>query len=396
MSSKIVIFLLAVLVLLSFRVYPHLQQKVTNENQLTGTITTQPYVKAEKIVFWLGASKVETSYQYLEVGDKVRLGGRYKEERYFLAKTVEKLEAGFFERTLSPIRNHLANSLSADLPQREASLLVGMVLGIKTNLEQSFKEDLLATGTLHVVVVSGFNITLVAGLALYLSPWLGRKQASILGIILICFYTLIVGPSLPTLRATFMGLIGLLAMITGRKDVAIYSLILVGSGFILINPEVIFDISFQLSFLATFGLVVLRPLLQPYFKKLPKLIAEGLSTSLAAQLLVIPIIFYHFGNVSLLSPVVNSLVIWLVPVITILGFVMIIFAVVSNSLAELISYLVYLPVWTFAEVVSFFGNFRQSLISLAPQNFLLLLGYYLVLSSVLLNRIIHVNKNKYI
>lgn len=371
-----VFLLLLILVLRVFFFFAH--AKPASNQELTGSVSTQPYARGDDLIFWIGQTKVKAVYADLSLGDKVVLAGKYEVDKEFVASRVKLIKADFLTSLSKNFRENLASRVSRYLPTREAGLLNGMVLGVKTSLQSDFKKSLISTGTIHVVVVSGFNVALVAGLAVYLASWIGRKKASLLGVLLIAFYIFVVGLSWPAIRAALMGTISLLAVLTGKKETPAYSLLLVGVVLVLLSPASLFDISFQLSFLATLSLICFNDYLRNKSTFLPRVFGDGFATTLAAQVLVIPIIFFYFGKISLLSPLVNALVIWLVPLTTMIGFVFIGAVLVSSILAQLIGYLIFIPLWLFSEVVIWFGKLTWFNLSLPQTSWFLLLGYYLI------------------
>lgn len=153
---------------------------------------------------------------------------------------------------------------------------------------------------------------------------------------------------------------------------------------LLFNPEYLFDVSFQLSFAATLGVLFFTGFFESKFRKSPKFLRDSLATSLAAQILVVPLIFYYFGQVSLMSPIVNTLVLWTVPVSTVIGFMFLLASFVLGTLANLISYVLIFPLSIFTLVVDFFGRFSFLVLNLEKDNLVSTAGYYLVVFSFVL------------
>jgi competence protein ComEC len=154
----------------------------------------------------------------------------------------------------------------------------------------------------------------------------GRRLRFIITIGSIVFFSLLTGLSASVIRASLMGGLTVLAMFGGRK--ADILLVLFFSGFLMVlfNPRILFwDVSFQLSFLATLGLIVFMPFMQRFaekdiFKKIPAFVVEGLTVTLAAQVFTTPVILYYFGRLSLVAPVTNVLFLPLIPWIMMFSF----------------------------------------------------------------------------
>ena len=324
--------------------------------------------------------KVSSSQVY-SYGDILEIKGQLENAR-LNSPDIKVIGQSTFHRSLFLIRSRLKEKIFKALPQPQASLLAGILLGAREDLPGDFRENLIKTGTIHVVVVSGYNIAVVGGFLASLSIFLNRRLASILAIIGILAYTLLVGADPPAVRAAIMGSLAFFAVLTGKQRFSLYSLILAGFVMLFIQPFILANISFQLSFMATAGIIFSHDTIYAFVKNLPKPINDDLATTLSAQILVIPLIFYHFGSVSLLSPLVNSFILWIVPLATVLGFIFLLVSFVVWPLALLISWVVWSLLSIFVYLVDFFSKFGFAYLNLEPKNHIFLAGYYLVLAAV--------------
>lgn len=386
MLTKKVWFLVAIIAFLFFglRIYLYYNSKQTQGSiTVSGQVLTEPYLRKGNYNFRVDRYQVTTKYQNISFGDKVVVKGDLK-NRVIRASTVVVLPQTGIKGFLTKTRLGLNRKIIENFPSPQSQLLSGVVLGVKSNLEKDFKQSLINTGTLHVVVVSGYNIALVAGFGLSLSFLIGRKKASLLAGTLVTFYTLLVGISAPTLRATIMALLTIVAILFGRQVLAGYLLFLTAGLMILVSPENLFDVSFQLTFLATLGLIIFNTSFSKFLGRLPNQLREPLATTLAAQVLVVPIIFYYFGNVPLLSPLINVLVLWTVPIITVAGFVYLFLLAINTFIASLLGYLLLVPLTFFVKVVLFFGQFDTFVFQTEGGNWMVIAGYLLLVLSLLL------------
>ena len=143
------------------------------------------------------------------------------------------------------------------LPEPHAGLLNGMLFGAKATLSKDLYDQLIQTGTLHIIALSGMNITILTNLVgITLLRFVSRRIASLLTIGGILFFVWFVGPSPSIVRAAIMGSISLFAVVSGRQYWPLLSWILAVSVMILLNIQWLFDISFQLSALATLGIIL--------------------------------------------------------------------------------------------------------------------------------------------
>lgn len=287
---------------------------------------------------------------------------------------------------LDILREQLLQNTQLLLPEPHASLLAGIVLGEKGSLTNEFKNALIATGTIHVVVVSGYNISLISGWLSGMNRIFSRPITFVLIVSCVIFYTLLTGAEAPTIRAAIMGLLVWGSRVVGRLADSIFLLILTGVVMFVFDHTVISSISFQLSFMATLGILLFGSKLGEFFKFLPSPLGSDLATTLSAQILVLPILVYYFGSVSWISPVVNLLVLWTVPLATILGFLTLFVSTLSMEVAKVTAWFVWLPLNIFQEIVTLGGSFPYAQIYLPGQNVLLLIGLYLLIMGVFLFR----------
>ncbi len=205
--------------------------------------------------------------------------------------------------------------INSYLPEPHASLLNGIIFGIPLKTNPLFNQKLKMVGLLHLVVLSGMNITMLAAIIGSLTKFLPKKMSLCVTIACIILFVLFVGVQAPVLRAAIMGIIGLLAIIYGRRNTALYSLFLSFVFFLIFWPGSITTISFQLSFGATLGIILFG---NPKPKSSP--VWQELKPSLAAQLFTTPIIFGYFQQISFIAPVANLLSAFIIAPIMVFGF----------------------------------------------------------------------------
>jgi len=277
------------------------------------------------------------------------------------------------------IQKALEDKLLSFLPSPEGELLAGVVLGSKKSLPQSFYNQLRQTGTIHIVVASGMNVVMLAGSIFdFLVIWFKRKVALIPLFVLIWFYAFLTGFEAPIVRASIMLSLVFLAQEFGRPTDAARILAISGLTMILIDPVLVFSLSFQLSFASTAGLVFVLPVIKKSkaFKGIFR--SEDFSSTLAAQIATLPIIIGNFGEYNLASPLINFLVLWTIPIILKFGLVITTLRFI-RPVGLLLSYLVYPLLRYFVLVVSFFSGIKIFQVWTPKTGFWWGVGYYLVL-----------------
>lgn len=257
------------------------------------------------------------------------------------------------------VRRRAAQKIKKLLPSPHSELLLGTTLGINELYKTPrFNDALVSSGTIHVVVVSGYNISLVFNHLINLlraqnNSW-GFFTAQIGAVI----YALITGLEPPVVRAVIMVSIVLWARRYGKNSNLLFILLLSAIVMLLLGPRYLFSLSFQLSFLATLGLVVLASPVEGYVYKFfgSNVFVSDFSASFAAQVFVLPLISYHFGRINLISPLVNSLVLWTIPIITVLGFFIILSLFLHQILAQLLGSVFVIISSLFVNIVAYVGQ----------------------------------------
>ncbi len=314
---------------------------------------------------------------------------------------VERLPGGggnWLQAQLYAFRARGVEMLHRLYPDPVAGLLAGILLGDETGISQSLKDDFNDTATRHIVAISGFNISIIAGLALaFFTRWVGRRRGLWLAAACIVFYTLLVGAQASVVRAAIMGLVVLGSQLTGREQHSLNTLSFTAALMALVNPLVLWDVGFQLSFMATLGLLVYAQPLQTWAvaqleRRLPAAWAERVKgplydyvlLTLAAQLLTLPLLLHHFGRLSLVAVPANILVLPLQPAILIFGGL----SLLAGFLAPLLGQLLGLLAWPLAlftiRSVEWLASPQWAAFHVGDFSLLMVLAYYaLVLAASL-------------
>lgn len=258
--------------------------------------------------------------------------------------------------------------INSILPEPQASLLCGILFGVKASMPKYFYDALAATGTLHIIALSGMNISILATLTAETTLFMGRKASSILTICLIVLFVLFVGPSPSIVRAALMGSLSLLAVYFGKRSWGLLSLLLVCGIMLLFDFSLVKNLSFQLSFLATFGIIlanrkVKRQIKKGLINKLFFWLKENLKVTLSAQVFTLPIVLYNFHKISLIAPVANLLLQWVIAPITVIGFITAIMGWIFYPLGLVFGWVVWVPLTYFITVIEILAKVPLASIS---------------------------------
>jgi len=220
-------------------------------------------------------------------------------------------------RRLEDLRRGAGEALTRVLPEPEAGLAAGILIGLRDRVDRDLAAAFTTAGVSHVVAISGWNIAIVAAAIAAMTGRLGRRRRSIVTILAIVAYVAFAGASASVVRAALMAGVVLLARESGRAGRAAAALGWAATLLLVTDPGLIADAGFQLSSLATAGLIAWATPLTAWIEsigrgRLPHWLAESVGVSLAAQAATLPIILVSFGRLAILSPIVNLLVVPLV------------------------------------------------------------------------------------
>lgn len=263
--------------------------------------------------------------------------------------TVGVLEEGqgnFIISSLLSLKKVFISSIEKVIPQPAVGLAQGLLLGVKQSLGEEFETAFRKTGIMHIVVLSGYNIMIVVTFVMYVFALLLPLRGRILfGVIAIVLFACLVGLGATVIRASAMAVLALIAKATGRTYAVVRALVLTGVVMLLLNPYLlVYDVGFQLSFIATLGLILVAPHLEKYLGFMPTTIGlrEFLTATVATQIFVTPILLYHIGEFSVVAVAVNLLVLPMVPVAMLLTFLTGLVGFLSTTLALPFGYISYL------------------------------------------------------
>lgn len=319
---------------------------------LEGTVSREPDMRetSQRVPIAVSYGGSETTvlavlplYPELEYGDRVRLSGTlaYPEPfetdtgrtfRYdrFLAKDgifalVMQAHAEQVESASRPdhrlmaalirLKHAFQDALAASIPEPGASLASGLLTGGKQGLGEALLDAFVIAGLVHIVVLSGYNVMIIAEAVLRVLGFLPKRVAACIAGIVIGLFVLMAGAGSASIRAGLMAGLALVARATGRTYAVVRALVGVAFLMLLHNPLLLaYDPGFQLSFIATLGLILLHPILERWlgWVRIPML-RDVLASTLAAQAAVLPLLLYQTGILSLIALPANVLVLPAVP-----------------------------------------------------------------------------------
>lgn len=275
-------------------------------------------------------------------------------------------------------------------------IMAGTLIGDRANIAANILANFQITGLTHILAISGFNISLIINLIGLLVAKRGRWMRFVITILLIAAFVIVTGGGASVLRAALMGSLVLAVRTFGRSSQILKIILLSGFLMTLINPRIVdFDISFQLSFFATMSLIIYADEVvdfweidskeewmlsksEQFFLKMKVFVKEGVMTTIAAQIMTLPIMFYNFGTVSLISPLSNLVVAPFVPLIMLSGFMTVMLSFLSFWIGAIPGAVGSLLVMIMLKIVELMAKLPLASISLGKGLVWLAIIYYLL------------------
>jgi len=302
-----------------------------------------------------------------------------------------------FQSIISSIRNKTVGRIDELFQPPVASLMAGILIGRDQNIPEKVQQAFIDTGTSHIIAISGFNIGIIAFIfMLVFNRLFGRKYGTILSIVAILLYTVLAGAEPPLVRASIMGILGAIGILLGRRNATLTALFFAAMIMALINPMVLWEVGFQLSFAATIGIVTFTEPLQELARKglatfVPEnilerfvmIVSDVLIITLSAQITVLPIILYHFGKLPLITFVTNPLILPLQPLLMILGGLSVITSFLFYPLGQLLAVATHPLGAATIGIVEFTAKYSGWNINFGNFTILLILAYFALLLAIL-------------
>ncbi len=357
--------------------FPDIREK---SNRVIIQITQINEIKAENLGKLL---LIYPSEQSLDYGDLITMKAKSKKPKYFqgfnypqylkrfgvqtiirskqnITVVSPKTHGNYFIKTAKSVRNYLAKNLESSLPKPHNQIAMGILLGVKKELPEKSSQDFKNSGLQHILVVSGFNVTILIVFVALLLRQFGRRIIFLGSLVSLFFFTLMVGADPPVLRAAVFGGICGWAIVSGQFSDSRNLLFLTAVILALWNPMMIqTDVSFFLSFFATFGIIVGLPVILPFFDFITDRfeLRTIISVIVVAQISVFPILGLTFGTFPFVGFFANIFVEPLIPIAMFFSGIVSILPSFLGNWIHLISVPAYLVLEIILQIAHFFGQF---------------------------------------
>lgn len=364
-----------------------------NSVSLSGMIVDSPEVKEnnQKITVEVGDKKkvkilltTDFSEKY-KYGDIINFYGKLKKPENFTTDTGKEFDyvnylkkdsilyvmnypkveissrdnGSKIKSVLFYVKDKFLEKINLSIGSPESLLMGGLILGEKSAFSDDLRQNFVNTGTIHIVALSGYNVTIVAEWIMKVFAFLPRHLGIGIGIFAILLFIIMTGASSTAVRAGVMATLALIARATGRNYDIARAMTLALFVMVLLNPYVlVFDVSFQLSFLATFAVIFVSPRVEKYFTWMTKKfqLRDIVTVTFATYIFVLPFILYEMGNLSLVALPANILILPFIPFTMLLGFITSFLGFIWYGFAVPAGFLSYLFLHYELSVINFLGS----------------------------------------
>lgn len=300
---------------------------------------------------------------------------------YQIKKIGVLMRTNIIEEFVYRSRQSITRTVNKFLPENEAALLKGIIIGDRTGFSEKMTENFSRSGLSHLVAVSGMHVAiLLTGITYLLGLFnINKYLSKVISIIFIILFIFITGCTPSVLRASIMAIIFLLSYLVNREADAYTSLFFSALAILLYNPIILFDIGFQLSFCATLSLFLFYKPIYSKLGVLPKWIREVAAASIAAQIGTVIIVAYHFNGVSLISIVSNLIVVPFTSIVLISGVILYVLGSINAVAGYIIAGFSYVLLKFILFSSSLFANLPFATLAVPSPDLFFVIAYLLIL-----------------
>lgn len=354
-----------------------------------GVVTTVPKATQNGLLAGFSSQKsifaIETNEENITLGDHLKVCfekeniklaqdgygayilSQYQSKTIIQNPSITVSGQNSFFASLSSFSNTVARVLKRIYIGDKGVLSRGLILGGSQNFSDEFKTAMKASGTSHIVAVSGYNVSIITiTIFTFLRSLFSRRLALTSSFVILILFCIITGGSSSVVRAAIMGGIYLVSKALGRKVPPVHLLSVAAFFMVLVNPFVLYDVGFQLSFAATAGLILAIDIFPIYSRpNLLQIVFLVMLQTLIAQIFTSPLLIYHFHQASLISIIPNALILPLVPMAMSAVSLAVIAALINIYLGMFVGFFGELLLRYFIFVIKYFASLPFSKVEIS-------------------------------
>jgi competence protein ComEC len=347
-------------------------------------LTVQPMDRESNILVVIPVKNIYNQFHY---GDQIKVWGQLKKPENFTTNSgksfdyirylkdqdiyyilegekveiIARNQASKLKYYLFKIRDAFMQSISRYIKSSPGDLANGLLLGSRGGFSEDLKDKFIKTGTIHIVALSGYNVTIVAeSISKIFNIFLSAIISSYIAIIFIFLFVIMSGGSATAIRAGLMACIAIWGKIAGREYDAKRALFIAGVLMLVYDFRLLFNMSFQLSFLATFGVLFINEKIKIYFMFITHRLGlrDLISTTLSAMIATLPLLLYSTGLFSVVALPANVLILPFIPIAMLFSFLTGVFSFVFPLASLILGYVSSLPLGYMIKVVEVLGSVK--------------------------------------
>ena len=399
------------------------------QETITGTLQAEPSVRKDEkdilhIRYELSAQSAkgekvsggyylysrQKDYPQVQIGDKITASGKIRRITSYnnpgridtvsqakqqgiyafmtsdsAVKIEEQPDEMLLLKKVAKLRADIKASMEKVMPKADAAAVFAMLFGGYADIDPELLESFTATGIVHILSVSGSHITLLAGSIIAIGQLIRLKKWAVFFILtsIIIIYSIFSGFVPPVIRSAAMGILSYAALTFNRESQSRYLLAVVAVVMLIVSPGLIFNISFQLSFAATAGLLYAAPFFREMLHFLPKFLSLPLSITLGAQLFCLPFLSWYFHSLSLSSLIANIAAVPIIDAIIILALAAVIINIFLPFVSSVVFVLCSLMLGFTSEITKFLSLLPASTVYLPYMTLIGSILYYILLVIIL-------------
>ncbi len=290
-------------------------------------------------------------------------------------------------KNIGKLKMYISNT-SKYLYKKNSDFINSILLGQKENLSQEEKDVFQRSGTSHIIAISGLHTGILCTIISFFIRGINKFYKLLILFIIMNFYMMMIGVSPSIIRAIYFVIILYLAVFLDKKRDGISTLSLVGIFLVINNPYIIYNVSFQLSFLATLSIIYFYG----YIKNILKI--NLISLTIAANILTIPVIYYNFKGISIISIISNIIVVPFIGIIMYLSIISISLFNINIGISKLIAKLTSIIVNIIYYLLEKISDLYFIYIEIESPNIYYVIIYYVIMFSYMIYKEITVMKEQ--
>lgn len=292
---------------------------------------------------------------------------------------IGKSRLNFFQKIVQAIRERIEKNYISSMPGQDAKFITSIILGNNV-LDEDILYQFRTIGVSHIISVSGMHVAVITGFIIYILGLMKvQRYKALIVTIIIVFYAILTGGMPPVVRSVIMASMALIGSAVGRNNNSVNSISFAAFAILIVNPLMLYDIGFQLSFISTLAILYIYKPIKERLSALNAKLRDLIAVTLAAQIGTIPLTMYYFHSISVVSILSNIIIVPIADISVILGFLSAILGLMLPTLSLIVNYMNIPVIELILYTTKLINSIPYASINLAVLPFYIVILYYTVL-----------------